>query len=69
MFFTKNPTERVLGESVCVANGRIVRKRDYCFDIPLLDSLQCQLRSDTIRVQVCRYRHTVVEEPKFNRGG
>ena len=54
LFFTKNPTEHVLGESECVANGRTVRKRDHCYDIPLLDSLQCQLRSDTIRDQVCR---------------
>lgn len=53
MFFIKNPIERVLGESECVINGRTVKKQDCCYDIPLLDSLQCQLRSETIRDQVC----------------
>lgn len=45
--------ERILGESECIANGRTVKKQDYCYDIPLLDTLQCQLRSETIRDQVC----------------
>lgn len=45
--------ERVLGRYHHEVNGKIVEVKDCSYDIPLLESLQCLLKTNIVRDQVC----------------
>ena len=51
----QEPVERVLGHHYEEINGKLKEVSDCCYDIPLLHSLQCLLRMDLVREQVCMY--------------
>lgn len=51
------PFERVLGRAYKLAprSGSMIEVRDYCYDIPLLSSIQALLKCDDVRDQVHYY--------------
>ena len=51
--FMQEPEERVLGRHHEEVNGKLKEVSDCCYCIPLLESLQCLLRTDVVREQVC----------------
>ena len=51
--FMQEPAERVLGRHYEEVNGKLENVSDCCYDIPLLESLQCLLMTDVVREQVC----------------
>lgn len=50
--FSKEPVERVIGSYQKEVNGKLVEVKDCSYDIPLLQSLQCLMRTDIVREQV-----------------
>ena len=53
LYFVQPPTERVLGRKYKrTLSGTITEARDCCYDVPLLDSLQCLLKCKSIVQQV-----------------
>ena len=51
----QEPLERVLGNRMVQKGSTMKKEVDTYYEIPLFQSIQCLLKMDTVRNQVCKH--------------